>query len=384
MSSTPPEPRAIGDSLAFLAEGGEMGARMRRFDWSRSPLGRPEQWPQSLKTGVEILLSSKFPMFIAWGPELRFLYNDAYSELLGRKHPAALGHAFEDVWADIWATIEPIVRRALAGEATYWDNLPLTMTRKGYEEQTWFTFSYSPLRGDGGAIEGMFCAVVETTDTVLAEQHRVNEAERLRRLFDNAPGFMAVLRGPDHVFELMNASYLQLIGHRDLLGKPVREALPEVAGQGFFELLDEVYRSGEAYTGRATAIGLQRTPDAPVEERRVDFVFQPVMGATGQVSGIFVQGYDVTERHLVEQALRESEERFRLIADSAPVPMWVTKLDRKRGFVNIAYAEFLGVSYEEAIDFDWRTRIHPEDLDSLLAASAAGEESLELFTLEGR
>ncbi len=315
MSSPPPEPRTACDGLAFLAEGGEMGERMRRFDWSDSPLGEPEHWPQSLKTGVEILLSSKFPMFIAWGPELRLFYNDAYAELLGGKHPAALGHAFEDVWADIWSDIEPIVRRALAGEATYWDNLPLTMTRKGYEEQAWFTFSYSPLRGDEGMIEGMFCAVVETTDTVLAERRRVDEAERLRRLFDNAPGFMAALRGPDHVFEMMNASYLQLVGHRDLLGRPAREALPEVEGQGFFELLDEVYRSGEAYNGREMAIGLQRTPGAPVEERRVDFVFQPVVDATGQVGGIFVQGYDVTERHLVEQALRESEERFRLIAE---------------------------------------------------------------------
>src|SRR3954468_7260098 len=247
----PPDAMTEGNRLAFLRDGGEMGARIRAFDWSKSPLGRPERWPQALKTATGMLLSTKFPMFIAWGPELRFLYNDAYADVLGGKHPAALGHAFEDMWADIWSDIEPIARRALAGEATYWDNLPLTMTRKGYSEQTWFTFSYSPLRGDDGAVEGMFCACVETTDTVLAERRRIDEAERLRRLFDHAPGFMAVLRGPDHVFELLNASYLQLVGHRDLVGKPVREALPEVEGQGLFELLDEVYRSGEAYTGRA-------------------------------------------------------------------------------------------------------------------------------------
>jgi PAS domain S-box-containing protein len=384
MSSSPPETGNSCESLAFLAEGGEMGERMRAFDWSRSPLGPPQYWPQSLKTAVGILLSSKFPMFLAWGSELRFLYNDAYIDVLGGKHPAALGGAFEDIWAEIWRDVGPLVRRALAGEATYWDNLPLMMTRKGYAEQTWFTFSYSPLRGDGGEVEGMFCACVETTDTVLAERQRIDEAERLRRLFDHAPGFMAVLRGPDHVFELTNSSYLQLVGHRDLVGRTVREALPEVEGQGFFELLDEVYRSGEAYTGRSTRIGLQRTPGAAVEERLVDFVFQPIAGASGQVTGIFVQGYDVTDRNAAEEALRESEERFRLIADSAPAPMWVTRLDRKRGFVNIAYAEFLGVSYEEAIDFDWRERIHPEDIDSLLAASMEGESTLRLFTLEGR
>jgi PAS domain S-box-containing protein len=384
MSSTPPEPDSARDSLAFLADEGEMGERMRGFDWSSSPLGPPEHWPQSLKTAVGILLSSKFPMFMAWGPELRFLYNDAYVEVLGGKHPAALGHAFEDIWADIWSDIGPLVDRALGGEATYWENLPLMMTRKGYSEQTWFTFSYSPLRGDDGRVEGMFCACVETTDTVLAQRHRIDEAERLRRLFDHAPGFMAVLRGPDHVFELLNASYVQLVGHRDLAGRPVREALPEVEGQGFFELLDDVYRSGEAFTGRATPIGLQRAPGAAVEERLVDFVFQPIADAGGEVGGIFVQGYDVTERQRAEEALRESEERFRLIADSAPVPMWVTRLDRTRSFVNRAYVEFLGISYEEAVGFDWRTVIHPEDAVRVLAESAAGEASLEPFELVSR
>jgi PAS domain S-box-containing protein len=375
---------AGGDSLAFLADGGEMGQRIRAYDWAASPLGAPGAWPQALKTAVGILLSSKFPMFLAWGPELRFLYNDAYVDVLGGKHPAALGHAFEDIWAEIWSDIHPLVERALAGEATYWENLPLLMTRKGFEEQTWFTFSYSPLRGDDGNVVGMFCACVETTDTVLAERRRISEAERLRQLFDHSPSFMTVLRGPNHVFEMLNASYLQLVGHRDLVGKPVREALPEVAGQGFFELLDRVFRSGEAFTGRGMKIGLQREPGAPPEERLLDFVFQPITDPSGEVSGIFAEGYDVTERHVAELALRESEARFRLIADSAPVPMWVTKLDRTRSFVNRAYVEFLGISYEQAIRFDWRTVIHPEDAPRILAESVAGEASMKAFELVAR
>jgi PAS domain S-box-containing protein len=370
--------------LAFLADGGEMGSRIRAFDWKRSPLGAPEDWPQALKTAVGMLLSTKFPMFLAWGPELRFLYNDAYVDILGRKHPAALGHAFEDIWAEIWQDIGPLARRAVAGEPTYFENLPLMMTRKGFEEQTWFTFSYGPLRGDSGQPEGMFCVCTETTATVLAERERISEAERLRQLFDHAPGFMAVLRGPEHLFEMTNAAYLQLVGHRDLIGRPVREALPEVEGQGFFELLDEVYRSGNAFTGRSMSIDLQREPGSAAEERQVDFVFQPMLDSAGSVSGIFIQGTDVTERHLAELALRESEERFRLIADSAPVPMWVTRLDRARSFVNRAYVEFLGISYEDAIGFDWRTVIHAEDAERIVAESIAGEATLKPFELVGR
>ena len=370
--------------LAFLADGGEMGARIRAFDWNKSPLGAPEDWPQALKTAVGMLLSTKFPMFIAWGPELRFLYNDAYVDVLGRKHPAALGHAFEDIWAEIWTDIGPLVDRALAGEPTYFENLPLTLTRKGFEEQTWFTFSYGPLRGDSGAAEGMFCVCTETTATVLAARERITEAERLRQLFDHAPGFMAVLRGPEHAFEMTNAAYLQLVGHRDLIGRPVREALPEVEGQGFFELLDEVYRRGNAFTGRAMSIDLQREPGSAVEERQVDFVFQPMLESGGSVSGIFIQGTDVTERHRAELALRESEERFRLIADSAPVPMWVTRMDRTRSFVNSAYVEFLGISYDEAVGFDWRTVIHSDDAERIVAESIAGEATLKPFELVGR
>ncbi|HYE26867.1 MAG TPA: PAS domain S-box protein [Allosphingosinicella sp.] len=209
-------------------------------------------------------------------------------------------------------------------------------------------------------------------------------AERLRRLFDHAPGFMAVVRGPDHVFEMANDAYYRLVGPRPLVGRTVREAFPDLEGQEFFSLLDHVFQSGREVTGRARPLRLQRVPAAEPEERLLDFVFQPIVDDGGRVTGIFAQGHDVTELHQAELALRESEARFRLIADSAPVPMWVTKLDRKRGFVNIAYAEFLGVSYEEALDFDWRTRIHPDDFDALIAASFAGEATLELFTLEGR
>jgi PAS domain S-box-containing protein len=384
LSSAGPGPQVNDPGHPFLADGGEMGARIRAFDWTKTPLGDPSGWPQALRSIVGVALGSKFPMFLAWGPELTFLYNDGYAEILGGKHPDALGRRFEDIWSEIWSDISPLVDRAMAGEATYWENLPLTMRRKDYEEQTWFTFSYSPIRAKDGTVCGMFCTCMETTDTVLAERRRMEEADRLRQLFDRAPSFIAVLRGPEHCFELANHAYMSLVGRRDLVGRTVREALPDVEGQGFFELLDQVYQSGEPFTGHGTRLAIRRRPDAQPEERLLDFVYQPMKDLEGRVTGIFVEGYDVTDRHLAEAKLRESEERFRLIADSAPVPMWVTKLDRKRGFVNIAYAEFLGVPYEEAIDYDWRGRIHPDDIDRIIAESMAGEATLKPFVLEGR
>jgi PAS domain S-box-containing protein len=207
--------------------------------------------------------------------------------------------------------------------------------------------------------------------------------DRLEQLFEQAPGFMAISRGPDHVFEIANEAYRRLVGGRDLVGRTVRDAFPDLADQGFFELLDHVYASGKAITGRARPVRLVREAGGEPEERFVDFVFQPIL-EDGQVTGTLAQGHDVTELHRAELALRESEQRFRLIADSAPVPMWVTRLDRKRSFVNRAYVDFLGITYEQAVDFDWRTIIHPDDGPRVLAESVAGEARLETFALEGR
>jgi two-component sensor histidine kinase len=128
--------------------------------------------------------------------------------------------------------------------------------------------------------------------------------QRLQRLFEQAPGVMAVLHGPMHIFELTNAAYVNLVGPRDLIGKPVREALPEVEGQGFFELLDRVYTTGERFVGQGMAVQLQRTAGRPLERRHVDFVYQPILEDDGTISGIFIEGQDVTERVLAQAALK--------------------------------------------------------------------------------
>src|ERR1043166_5438619 len=153
----------------FPGGGGRVAALIRDHDWSRSPLGHPDDWPRSLRTVVGLLLQSQFPMFVAWGKDLGFLYNDSYAEILGAKHPAALGRRFYDIWSEIWPDINPLIEAALAGQSTYREDLPLVMNRIGYDEQTWFTFSYSPVRDDRGEVAGMFCAVSETTQRVLAE-----------------------------------------------------------------------------------------------------------------------------------------------------------------------------------------------------------------------
>ncbi len=339
-----------------------MGALMRIHDWSSSPLGPPERWPQSLRAVVSLMLTSKFPMFVAWGPKLAFLYNDGYRPIFGAKHPHALGLPFREVWSEIWHDIEPLVTKALAGEATFHEDLHLVMERNGYPEDTWYTFSYSPVRDETGGIAGMFCACTETTKEVKSRAALKAEQDRLRELFQQAPGFMAMLRGREHVFELVNDAYLQLVGHRrDIIGKPAREALPEVQGQGFFELLDQVYTSGQPFVGRSLRVGLQRQPGSPAEERFVDVVYQPIADREGRVTGIFAEGYDVTERVLAEESLRESEARFRNLADNAPVMVWVTEADGRCTYLSRSWYEFTGQTPETGLGFGWLDAVHPDD-----------------------
>lgn len=162
------------------------------IDWSRTPLGPREDWPPALAAVYRLMMHSRQPMFLAWGEELTFLYNQPYATILGPRHPAAFARPFEHVWSDIWLDIKPLVDRALAGESTWRENMHLVMSRHGYPEDTWYTFSYSPLHDDDGRIAGMFCTTMETTGQVLAERALRENEGRFRALLDAAPAMMWV------------------------------------------------------------------------------------------------------------------------------------------------------------------------------------------------
>jgi PAS domain S-box-containing protein len=166
-------PISISESRdEVFSGGGELGARIRAFDWSKTPMGPIAQWPQSLKTAVSILITSRYAMWMGWGPELTFLYNDAYAHMtLGKKHPWALGRPASEVWAEIWADLNTRARVVLeTGEATWDEGLRLFLERNDYPEETYHTFSYSPLTQDDGKINGLLCVVTEETERIIGER----------------------------------------------------------------------------------------------------------------------------------------------------------------------------------------------------------------------
>jgi PAS domain S-box-containing protein len=174
---------------SFLAHGGEMGRLMRDKDWSDNILGTPDFWPQSLRTAVSIILNSKFPMFLFWGPELICFYNDAYRPSLGNegKHPAILGSRGEDYWKEIWHIIKPLIDDVLAnGIATWSEDQLIPIYRNGKLEDVYWTFSYSPVNDESGKPAGVFVTCNETTSKVLAHKKIEENEARLRMVIDSA------------------------------------------------------------------------------------------------------------------------------------------------------------------------------------------------------
>jgi len=505
MSSVSTSSPAAHDDV-FIGDS-EMARLMSAHDWAATPLGPVSGWAQSLKVALGLLLTSRFEMWLGWGDDIAFFYNDAYRPTLGGKHPQALATPTRLVYPEIWDDIKGRMRSVYDEGASTWDRaLLLLINRRGFPEETYHTFSYSPLRGDGGRVEGIFCAVSEETERVISERRleslrvlatnlaaaggetavlraaarglggndrdlpfsvtylfdadgaahvagtthvsegselarravvtrdalwdlsavwrhakaieidlaggiaypmgvwqippvraaivpivgqgserplgalvvglnpyrpgdgdylpylgllagqiasslsgarvydgdrlraktlaeavalreaaadalaqansqltsevalRTQERDRLRQLFEQAPSFMALLQGPEHRFAFVNEAYMQLVGHRDVVGLTVREALPELHGQGFYELLDNVFDSATPFVGSGLPARLQRAPAGPLEERFINLVYQPILGADGAVEGIFVEGYDVTHQHRAEAALQSLNE----------------------------------------------------------------------------
>ncbi|MGN6820196.1 MAG: ATP-binding protein [Sphingomonas sp.] len=259
------------------------------------------------------MVRSPIPLVLLWGEEGIMIYNDAYSEFAGQRHPALLGSRVREGWPEVADFNDNVMKVGLAGGTlTYRDHV-LTLDRQGRFEEVWLDLGYSPVIDESGKPGGVLAIVVETTERVLASKRKEAEAERQRRQFEQAPGFIITMTGPDHVIGFVNEAHRRVFGSDDWVGKSIREAFPSIAGQGFFEALDQVYRTGEPVEFDATEVRYRRAPDAEEEVRRLTFIYSPVVDDAGRVTGTFCEGFDVTEQHRAHQMLEHTARNLETI-----------------------------------------------------------------------
>ena len=334
---------------------------MRGHDWAASRLGPPQDWPQALKTVAGLMLRSTTPVFVAWGPELCMLYNDACLEILGQGHPAALGRPLYEVWPEVRPDIEPLVNQTFAGESVHQESAPFPLRRNGADGQAWFSFSFAPVDGPDGTVAGLYCALAQTTAKVLAEKTRQTETQWLYSMVEQAPSFMAVVREPGHVYELANSAYLRLVGRDEVVGKSFRDIGREVAGQDYGALLDEVFASGKPFIGTRMPVIFSPHAKGPPEQRFIDFIFQPITGPDGVVSGVFIEGNDVTEHARADDALHQTALKYRTIANAIPQIVWSTTPDGCLDYCNQQWYDYTGVAQGAIDGRAWMALFHPDD-----------------------
>jgi PAS domain S-box-containing protein len=387
----------MAEFRALLAGGGEMGERIRTFDWAATPLGHPRDWPQSLRSALSICLNSSFPTAIYWGRDLRLLYNDAWSFIPGPRHPDALGRPASEVWADIWPVIEPQLRSVMEtgrGFSTQDEYLP--MRRFGRIEETYWDYAFTPIAGEDGSVHGILNQGRETTGRVLSHRRTALLTELNDRL--------RALSHPDEIV----ATALELLGSGLDVGRlgygeidseagtiriercRVRDGMPDIAGTlelgSFGTELHESLRSGrvfhvdDAFTdprvadpelaARYAAIGVRAGISAPVLQ---DGVYAAALFAQDNKPRSWTDHHSSllrtfahriwqeVARARAETALRASEERHRLIFEQANDIIFTTDLDQVITSCNPASAAIFGTVPEALVGRPIRDFLTPEN-----------------------
>ncbi|MEP6928805.1 MAG: PAS domain-containing protein [Flavobacterium sp.] len=308
----------------FLADGGKMGEQIRAKDWSKTSLGDPETWPQSLQTMVSVMLHNPFGMYIAWGENYTQLYNDGFRPILGSdKHPQALGISSEITFSEIWEIIGPMFNDVRHGKAVGFPDFMVPLNRNGFVEECYFDFSYSPIKKEDGEVGGILVTVIETTEKKKATEALKESNTRFINNIMQAPVAMCVFRGKDHTVEIANKQMIELWGVKseDVINKPIFEALPETKNQYLEDLLDNVYNTGKKFIANEQLVQLPRK--GQTENTYINFVYEALTDPDGTISGIVAIAIEVTAQVLARAKVVESEQKIRQLVENAPFPIAV-------------------------------------------------------------
>jgi PAS domain S-box-containing protein len=347
--------------LDFLASAGAFGRLITAFDWSTTSIGPIASWGGYLRTTVSTILRSPVPIVTLWNPDGVMIYNDAYSEFAASRHPWLLGTTVREGWPEVADFNDNVMKTVLGGGTLSYREREFTLFRRGRAEQVWLDLDYSPVLDERNRPAGVIAVVIEVTEKVLAQRRFRAERERFSQMFEQSPSFMSLKYGPDHRTQLANPAYYRLLGARDFIGRPVVEAFPEVIGQGYTELMDRAYATGETQYATAAPLRVERVPGQPPEERFLDLVYQPIRDENGQIIGIFAQGNDVTDRVLAERLAREKDANFQAVTQIMPNQLWTARPDGSVDWVNERALAYFGLRDLRTDSETWLETVHPDD-----------------------
>lgn len=347
-------------SYPFLEGGGEMGAMTRSFDWSKTAVGEAEQWPDSLKVALSIILNSSFPMFIWWGREARtHFYNDAYKNILANKHPTALGQDAKRVWSEIWQDVGPLAKRVFdTGESIYMKDLALNVDRGDKSSAAYFTFSYSPLKDESGEVVGIFCAVTETTQQIKDHQLLRESEERFRHLADTAPMYIAMADETGGAV-YFNKPWLDFTGKN----------MDEMKGLGWLSTLHPEDAPQfekdftHAFEQRIEVNKEYRFRRADGEYRWMLAIGAPRFTPDGQFKGYFGTYTDFHDLKQAQLAIQQSEDRFRTLIDKSADAVQMVTSDGIILYSSDSIRNVIGYSPEELAHTGVTPYIHPDDIE---------------------
>jgi PAS domain S-box-containing protein len=347
----------------FLKAGGETAGLIASIDWSQKSLGPADLWPQSLCTALSLILHSKFPMFLFWGPDFICFYNDAYRPSLGNngKHPSAMGSPGEEVWPEIWHIIKPLIDRVFnEGIATWSEDELLPIYRNGKIEDVYWTFSYSPVYDENNEVAGVLVTCSETTEKVnLVKKIEANE-KKFRDYINASPMPFAIYSGREMRIEMVNDALLKTWDKdHSVIGKTFKAALPELEGQPFFQLLDNVYTTGIPYHADGDRVDLM--VNGRMQTFYFNFTYTPLKDDKGNTYGIINTATDITELVLAKRNLEDAEERNRLAVEAGELGTFELDMITGQIFCSPRFYEIFG-SKDEITREEGISRILAEDL----------------------
>jgi len=348
--------------LYFLEGGGEMGKLIRGKNWNQTSLGKPEEWPQSLQTIVNVMLENPFAMYIAWGEDHIQLYNDAYRPILGSsKHPMALGNPAKETFTEIWNIIKPLFNDVLKGKGVGFADFVLLLNRNGFEEECCFDFSYTPIRKNNADVGGILVTILETTNKKKAEHALIKSEQKFRTLADNIPN-LAWMANADGWIYWYNKRWYEYTG----------TAAADMEGWGWQSVHDPKELKNVLLEWKSSiAEGKPFEMVFPLKGN--DGTFRPFLTRVlpmrtneGEIFQWFGTNTDIAEQKKAEAALKESEQRFRNMAESSDILIAVGDETGNAIYFNKAWVNFTGRPVKDLLEFGWLDLIHEEDRQTFL------------------